>query len=215
MAPSLTTGKGELKMCSGFSTQAIVRLGGPVATLELRYETAATLLLRGVLQESNPTHRAILQRFPGGRSGGGAGLGQLFRAVAAWLQSRLRRDGLPADAVLLNPPHTSHAQGILPTDTAHKEDPGGEQEHDESAAGPANAAAGRGSGQGARKRRRQRDEEVVDLTKVGGWALPCDPASKASFCCHALNLLGGHLVLWSSTCGAAAVCRRACPSAWV
>jgi hypothetical protein len=35
--------------------------------LELRYETATTLLLRGVLQRSNPRHRAILQMFPGGR----------------------------------------------------------------------------------------------------------------------------------------------------
>ncbi|KAL4443386.1 hypothetical protein ABPG75_011123 [Micractinium tetrahymenae] len=63
MAPSLTTGKGEVKMCPGFSTQAIQCLGGPVAVLELRYETAATLLLRGVLKDSDPTHRAILQQF--------------------------------------------------------------------------------------------------------------------------------------------------------
>jgi hypothetical protein len=67
MAPSLTTGKGALKLSAGFSTRVMRTLpGGPIAALELRYETASALLLRGVLQQSNPAHRAILQMFPGG-----------------------------------------------------------------------------------------------------------------------------------------------------
>ncbi|KAL4443389.1 hypothetical protein ABPG75_011126 [Micractinium tetrahymenae] len=64
MAPSLTTGKGKLKADKPFSTHKSRTIGGPVAVLELRYETAATLLLRGVLKESDPAHRAILQQFP-------------------------------------------------------------------------------------------------------------------------------------------------------
>lgn len=64
LAPSLTTGKGARRQGRGFSHRDIQRLGPPVATLELRYETATTLLLRGMLQEGNPTHRAILQQFP-------------------------------------------------------------------------------------------------------------------------------------------------------
>lgn len=63
LAPSLTTGKGELKLGGGFSRFQIQRMGGPLATLELRYETAATLLLRGVLRRDNVQHRAILQQF--------------------------------------------------------------------------------------------------------------------------------------------------------
>jgi hypothetical protein len=66
MAPSLTTGKGDLKMGRGFSQQRVRTVGPPEAVLELRYETAATLLLRGVLKRDNPQHRAILQRFEGG-----------------------------------------------------------------------------------------------------------------------------------------------------
>jgi len=67
MAPSLTTGKGDVVATS--STLCRYRsqvLGGPVATLRLRYETPTTLLLRGVLKQSDPQHRAILQQFPGG-----------------------------------------------------------------------------------------------------------------------------------------------------
>lgn len=38
-----------------------------VGEIELRYETASTLMLRGVLNKSNPTHRALLRssRDPG------------------------------------------------------------------------------------------------------------------------------------------------------
>jgi hypothetical protein len=36
-----------------------------VARLELRCETASTLLLRGVLKPDNPQHRAILDKFQG------------------------------------------------------------------------------------------------------------------------------------------------------
>lgn len=70
LAPSLTTGKGELKLGSGFDTRTFIMLDGgqPTAELELRYETAATLLLRGILKRDNPAHRAILQQFPGGGS---------------------------------------------------------------------------------------------------------------------------------------------------
>ncbi|EFN53331.1 expressed protein [Chlorella variabilis] len=66
LAPSLTTGKGELKLGSGFDTRTFIMLDGgqPTAELELRYETAATLLLRGILKRDNPAHRAILQQFP-------------------------------------------------------------------------------------------------------------------------------------------------------
>ncbi|KAL4443385.1 hypothetical protein ABPG75_011122 [Micractinium tetrahymenae] len=64
LAPSLTTGKGALRTGPGFSPYGTQRLGGPVAMLELRYETATTLLLRGVLKDSDPAHRAILQQFP-------------------------------------------------------------------------------------------------------------------------------------------------------
>ncbi|PRW51073.1 pyrroline-5-carboxylate reductase [Chlorella sorokiniana] len=63
MAPSLTTGRGELKMGSGFGKHGHRRTGPPVAVLELRYETAATLLLRGVLKPDNPAHAAILGQF--------------------------------------------------------------------------------------------------------------------------------------------------------
>ena len=79
MAPSLTTSKGPLKLSAGFSTRVMRTLpGGPIAALELRYETASTLLLRGVLQQSNPAHRAILQMFPGGWAGRPVGW------LAAW-----------------------------------------------------------------------------------------------------------------------------------
>ncbi|KAI7837478.1 hypothetical protein COHA_008671 [Chlorella ohadii] len=63
MAPSLTTGKGGLKMGSGFSQYCYRPIGPPVVVLELRYETAATLMLRGVLKPDNPAHAAILAQF--------------------------------------------------------------------------------------------------------------------------------------------------------
>lgn len=66
MQPSLTTGQGTLQAGSGFSPWASQLLGNrPVATLALRYETPTTLLLRGILRQDDPGHRAILQRFPG------------------------------------------------------------------------------------------------------------------------------------------------------
>ncbi|KAL4429200.1 hypothetical protein ABPG77_010179 [Micractinium sp. CCAP 211/92] len=64
LAPSLTTGKGDLREGPGFSRHGIHRMGPPVAVLELRYETATTLLLRGVLKADDPVHRGILQQFP-------------------------------------------------------------------------------------------------------------------------------------------------------
>lgn len=66
LAPSLTTGKGDIREGPGFSRHGIHRMGPPVAVLELRYETATTLLLRGVLKANDPVHRGILQQFPGG-----------------------------------------------------------------------------------------------------------------------------------------------------
>lgn len=68
MAPSLTTGKGEVKSGAGFDRRAWQLVGprGSVASLALRYETASTLLLRCVLKRDNPAHSAILQQFPGG-----------------------------------------------------------------------------------------------------------------------------------------------------
>ena len=66
MQPSLTTGQGALQTDCGFSPFAYQLVGpGPIATLLLRYETPTTLLLRGVLRQDEPAHRAILQRFPG------------------------------------------------------------------------------------------------------------------------------------------------------
>ena len=83
MAPSLTTGKGALKMSAGFSTRGFRMLrAAPEAALEVRYETAATLLLRGVLQQGNPAHRAILQMFPGERAAGWATAGGQRRPAA-------------------------------------------------------------------------------------------------------------------------------------
>jgi hypothetical protein len=74
MAPSLATGRGALQQGPGVSQQHWVRIRAvPDAVLELRYETATTLLLRGVLQRGNPRHRAILQMFPGGWVGGWVG----------------------------------------------------------------------------------------------------------------------------------------------
>ncbi|KAI7842675.1 hypothetical protein COHA_003606 [Chlorella ohadii] len=65
LQPSLTTGQGALQAGPGFSTSTYQVLGpGSLATLLLRYETASTLLLRGVLRQDNPAHQAILQRFP-------------------------------------------------------------------------------------------------------------------------------------------------------
>lgn len=65
MQPSLTTGQGALQTDCGFSPFAYQLVGpGPIATLLLRYETPTTLLLRGVLRQDEPAHRAILQRFP-------------------------------------------------------------------------------------------------------------------------------------------------------
>lgn len=52
MAPSLTSGRGELKLRRGFSKTKYKTAGRAVAVLELRYETGATLLLRGVLNPS-------------------------------------------------------------------------------------------------------------------------------------------------------------------
>ncbi|KAI7837477.1 hypothetical protein COHA_008670 [Chlorella ohadii] len=63
MAPSLTTGKGELKMGGGFLQYRHRTTGPAVAVLELRYETAATLMLRGMLKPDNPAHAAILAQF--------------------------------------------------------------------------------------------------------------------------------------------------------
>lgn len=37
----------------------------PIATLELRYETAPTLLLCNILKPELPAHQAILNMFPG------------------------------------------------------------------------------------------------------------------------------------------------------
>ena len=66
MQPSLTTGQGALQTDCGFSPFAYQLVGpGPIATLLLRYETPTTLLLRGVLRQDEPAHRASLQRFPG------------------------------------------------------------------------------------------------------------------------------------------------------
>ncbi|PRW57552.1 hydrolase [Chlorella sorokiniana] len=64
MQPSLTTGQGALQTERGFIPLAYQRVGGPIATLTLRYETPTTLQLRGVLRQEEPAHRAILQRFP-------------------------------------------------------------------------------------------------------------------------------------------------------
>ena len=43
-------------------------MGGPLADFELRYETAATLLLRGILRRDNPAHAAILDSFAATRA---------------------------------------------------------------------------------------------------------------------------------------------------
>ena len=71
LAPSLTTGRGELKQGRALSSRACELAGprGGIAELRLRYETAATLLLRGVLKRENAVDRAILQQFPGGWAG--------------------------------------------------------------------------------------------------------------------------------------------------
>ena len=85
LAPSLTTGRGDVSHASGFSTREARQLlgGAPEIEVALRCETASTLLLRGVLQRDNPAHRAILQSFPGGwvRRVGAAG-GPLYHV---WL----------------------------------------------------------------------------------------------------------------------------------
>jgi hypothetical protein len=66
LAPSLATSRGEVSSAGGFSSRESRLLRpAPDAVLELRCETASTLLLRGVLQRDNPAHHAILQMFPG------------------------------------------------------------------------------------------------------------------------------------------------------
>jgi hypothetical protein len=73
LAPSLATGRGEVSYAGGFSTRESRPLRAvPDAVLELRCETATTLLLRGVLQRDNLAHRAILQMFPGGSAAAAA-----------------------------------------------------------------------------------------------------------------------------------------------
>ena len=69
LAPSLKTGKGaaEVKQVN-WCTISYTRVS-TVGNIELRYETASTLMLRGVLNKSNPAHRELLRssRDPGGR----------------------------------------------------------------------------------------------------------------------------------------------------
>eukprot|EP00887_Chlorella_sp_A99_P001109 scaffold14.g1109.t1 len=60
LAPSLTTARGALKHSTGLSTVFWNKVGVELASFELRYETASTLLLRGVLKRGVPEHRAIL-----------------------------------------------------------------------------------------------------------------------------------------------------------
>ena len=67
LAPSLVAGAGAAstvvsKPPSGTRVDCDPR---PLATLSLRYETAGTLLLRGILRRGNPGHAAILDACPG------------------------------------------------------------------------------------------------------------------------------------------------------
>ena len=182
MAPSLTTGRGELKMGRGLTQQKYRTLGQPVATLELRYETAATLLLRGVLKQGNPAHAAILARFEGAGAAGWWGLGglEVHACVAAVpvCPFMLHAGNGAAILALASSMQCSGALHLPPAETA-------EEEQDENAAGPsrrrgapaAAAAAVKQEG-GARKRQRrqqqqQQEEELIDLTKVDCWSWVC------------------------------------------
>lgn len=67
MAPSLTTKSGtqEKRGLAFGKYQRYHRLTPePEAILELWYETASTLMLRGVLSHTNPAHAAILDSDP-------------------------------------------------------------------------------------------------------------------------------------------------------
>ncbi|GBF89829.1 hypothetical protein Rsub_02533 [Raphidocelis subcapitata] len=61
LAPSLKTGGGAQDRRNQNWSTILYQPISVVATYELRYETASTLMLRGHLNKANPTHRALLR----------------------------------------------------------------------------------------------------------------------------------------------------------
>lgn len=183
MAPSLTTAKGAHKEGRGFSRYNFQRLGPPIATLELRYETATALLLRGVLQGSDPAHRAILQQFPGG-GGDGVAAGPRARCstgrCGVCLDPAVSRPigwpgQLPAACWRVCSCASRRASACLPTaETARDEDSGADEDEEAACSSRAagrkrarHAPAGQQPEQhGQRRQRRQQREEFIDLTKA-------------------------------------------------
>ena len=139
------------------------------------YETAATLLLRGVLKPDNPAHAAILAQYDGGRSGCLRRCAAKHCGCCATAPRPLAAGNCSCTAMPLCGPDT------LPP-TAAPAETAAEQQHDSGAPGssrqqaaPAAAAEVKQEAGGSRDRKRQRrqQEEVIDLTKVGAVAPHC------------------------------------------
>ncbi len=64
-------------------------MGPPLLELELRYETASTLLLRKVLDPGKPAHAAILAEY--GDAGGRLGAGGRGPGAGGWGRGRCGR----------------------------------------------------------------------------------------------------------------------------
>ncbi|KAI8467671.1 MAG: hypothetical protein J3K34DRAFT_429820 [Monoraphidium minutum] len=86
LAPSLKTDQGSLDQWPGSWSNHTYKRVEVVASIELRYETASTLLLRKVLDATNPAHRALLA---GSQARAGQPRPLQARAGAGWRRRRL------------------------------------------------------------------------------------------------------------------------------
>ncbi len=156
LAPSLTTAVGGEMVSRGFSAVRYDAVSGKLATFDIRYETPSTLLLRKILERSNPIHAAILDSFEETRHRPPP------TGVDVKQERRVKRERGAPEVIDLSGP------GRLPMPPAERLGPGEILECDLTAASDDEEAVPRWA-----KRRAVVEEEEVNLedvasTQIGG-----------------------------------------------
>ena len=158
LAPSLTTGAGaKSERATNRHTTNLDIDAAPMKTITLHYETAGTLLLRGILRRDVAAHAAILDACPG--TEGGTGHGAAAAVVAGPMSWPAAGTGAAASRHAL-----TLGTWCSLAETCFRPE--------EEEAGGSSAVAGRGGGSRAGQRvKRERGPPVeVDLTVSEGSA---------------------------------------------